>query len=123
MLEIVFTYSVRLHMNKTFNGVLPFSILCLFSTYSFIVDINSKSLNIHASSLLNNTQYFCKWTLFPYVLIELHLYYLELFFGTLRRDCKGNNPFPLNTVMVMWRHFIDNYIGGIDGMNNIRSVR
>lgn len=36
---------------------------------------------------------------FPYTLIELCLYYLgikEPDFGTLRKDCKGNNPFPLN---------------------------
>lgn len=60
ILEIVFTYSIRFHMNKTFDAVLPFSILCLVSTYSFIVDINSKPLIIYASSLLNNIQYFYK---------------------------------------------------------------
>lgn len=53
-------YLIRFHMNKTFDAVLPFSILCLVSTYSFIVDINSKPLIIYASSLLNNIQYFYK---------------------------------------------------------------
>lgn len=48
---------------------------------------------------------------FPHGLIELHLYYLtvkETGFGTPRKDCKGNNSFPLNPVMVTWRLFMDN---------------
>lgn len=118
-------------MNKTFDGVLPHSILSLSSTYSFTVDINRKPLIIHAGSFPNSTQYLRKQTLFPFTLVELHLgcKHLELLrvkalgFGTLMEDYRENNPFPLNPVMVTWRHFMDNYIGRIEGMNIVRLFR
>lgn len=52
---------------------------------------------------------------FPHAFIELYLYYLavkETGFGTPRKDCKGNNSFSLNPVMVLRRLFMDNDIVG-----------
>lgn len=100
-------------MDTTFEGVW-ISVLCAFF-YLFYVDINSEPLIIQPIYFLDSIQYLCKYMVFPYTLIELHLYYLgvkEPGFGTLRKDCKGNNPFPLNPVMVMWRLFMGDDIVG-----------
>lgn len=76
VLEIVFTFSIWLHMDTTFEGVCLSVLGAFFSTRSYSVDINSKPLIIHPLYLLENTQYLCKYMVFPYALIELYLYCL-----------------------------------------------